>query len=659
MVFPLKGSPGGTVSCPGCGRKKAPPLLPAKRPAQPPANHGIIAAGLSGDGPTPRRPRSLRSLALLGLASLLVLLVLAGVFRIPFRDRSENSAEIVSEAAAPSAGAASPFDVARDTPIWLTADETGVVAQTVTERSKDKSLEAEWRAAYEIVRRGGKAGLALRSDVYEGIGVLLLAPDQIPDVAAISLFGPGHADESIAALSRLPQLKRLELGKVDPDSLTDTAFRHISELTKLEYLDVSNLKSSRQGVSRLANIKPLRVLRMANTRLTDEGLASLSGLSALEDLDISGTKVTSGGLSKLRSLSKLRRLNLQGTIMTVDGLRNLSPLTTLEDLFLPKPKITAVEALGPHFEFMEPPRANALVTDEELSTKAENIRTFIDYVAGLEHLAPLVGLNEARMLIVLDSYDERGEKLMRSKRWSATLPEIPVEMDPQNFPVGPDVSQMQTPTDAFKYLLAYSVLNQRTGVDLKTFRTTLLRKDPWGRRFFLESNVYDLQYINRFKSLISTLIPHLARPSGELLRHIKDFKRITSLDLSGVALRDEDLRHLSSLTTLQVLDLGGSPITGQGLAHLKALVNLKYLRLTGTSVTDEGLMSLIPLEQLTDVVVTQTNVTEKAIERLESEMPRLKLTRQPSSGQPWWVSFDWDSFSGVPTSRVLPRGRPR
>jgi Leucine-rich repeat (LRR) protein len=680
----LKGNPGDTVSCPGCGKQKKipstvvarraadpetpaeiPPSPPAERPAQLPVIYRlIIFVRGSGDASPPGSSPSLRSLVLMGLASLLVLLVLAGVYRFVFRDRSDRSAESASEADASPADGKRPFDVARDTPRWGTPDEAEKVAQTIAETSKDLPLEAEWRAAYEIVKRGGRIGIpGDRQDGLAPMSGLVSATDRNLHVTVISLSGPNHTDESLAALSRLPHLKRLDLKEVDPESITDAGFQHVSDMTKLEYLDVSNLKISRQAVSHFANMKMLRVLRMANTRLNDDGLASLSGLSSLEDLDISGTKVTPEGLSKLRPLSRLRQLNLQGIAMTVEGLRYLSPLTALEELYLPKPKVTAAEALGPHFDFVDYGRPVSGYADDSqafANTKAENIRTFVDYAAGLEHLAPLVRLNEARMLIVLDSYDERGDSLMRSKRWSATLPEIVVEIDFQNLPVGPDLSQMQTPPDAFKYLLAYRVLNQRTGVDLKTFRTPLVRKDPLGRMFFFEPNVYDLQYINRFTGLVSTLIPHLARPSGELLRHIKDFKKITSLDLSGVALRDEHLRHLSNLITLEVLDLGGSPVTGQGLAHLKTLKSLKHLRLTGTSVTDEGLMSLVPLEKLTDVVVTQTNVTDKGIDRIESEMPRLKLTRKPPSGQPWWVSFDWESFTGEPTpNRVLPRGRPR
>jgi Leucine-rich repeat (LRR) protein len=592
----------------------------------------------------------------MGLASLLVLLVLAGAYRIAFRDRSDNSADSASKADASSADDRRPFDVARDSPTWGTPAEAENVAQTIANTSKDVPLEAEWRAAHEIVQRGGRIGVPHDpKSASSAIEDLVSASDRNLHVVVISLSGPNHTDENLAALSRLPHLKRLDLKEVDPDSITDTGFRHVSELTRLEYLDVSNLKISRQAVSYFANMKMLRVLRMANTRLNDDGLASLSALSSLEDLDISGTKVTPEGLSRLRPLSKLRRLNLEGIAITVGGLQHLGPLTTLEDLSLPKPKITAVEALGPHFEFAESERRVSDYRDDRgLKAEAENIRTFIDYAAGLEHLAPLVRLNDIRMVRVFDAYDERGEKLARSTRWSATLPEIPVEVNNQLDFAAPDLTQMQTPSNAFKYLVAYRVLNQRKGVDLGTFRANLLRKDSLGRMFF-EPNVSNLEYIDHYQGLIVRLAPHLARPSGDLLRHIKDFKKITSLDLSGVALRDEHLRHLSNLTTLEVLDLGGSPITGQGLGHLKTLKNLKHLRLTGTSVSDEGLMSLVPLEKLTDVVVTQTNVTEKGIDRIESEMPRLKLTREPSSGQPWWVSFDWESFAGIPPNRVLRR----
>jgi Leucine-rich repeat (LRR) protein len=306
----------------------------------------------------------------MAIASLLLLLALAVLYRIAFHTQPNPAAGPVSDAS--SKAEKTPFDIARDTPIWGVADETQGFPQTPPGTPKDKPLEDEWRAAYEIVKRGGKVGVPEKRGDFNVPDIntlqnLYLSINRNLHVVAIVLSGPNHTDDNLAALSRLPHLKRLDLHEVDPDSITDAGFRHVSGLNQLEYLDVSNQKISRQAVTQFANMKLLRVLRLANTRLNDEGLASLSGLTALEDLDVSGTKVTPGGLSKLKSLSRLRRLNLQGTTMTVDGLRNLSPLTTLEDLFLPKPKVTAVEALGPHFEFMEPVRANPLVSDEEIS----------------------------------------------------------------------------------------------------------------------------------------------------------------------------------------------------------------------------------------------------------------------------------------------------
>src|SRR5262245_11121048 len=112
-VFPLKGNPGDTVPCPGCGKQKkirstevarrspdsevpatVPPSSPAKRPDQLPVIYRlIIFVRGSDDASPPGSSRSLRPLFLMGLVSLFVFLALAGAYRIAFRDRSDNSAD--------------------------------------------------------------------------------------------------------------------------------------------------------------------------------------------------------------------------------------------------------------------------------------------------------------------------------------------------------------------------------------------------------------------------------------------------------------------------------------------------------------------------------------------------------------------------------------
>ena len=676
-VFPLVGNPGDIIACPGCGKEKKVPSTeiarplsdsealekaeptPAKQPPNLPVLYRLIIY-VRGSNPLAAEQGlpPIWSLLKAGAVSLVVFLLLAVVYRGLYRDSSSPPDAPAASVDGSSSTDKGPFDVARDTPAWGTADEAEEVAQTVATTANDRPLEDEWRAAYEIVKRGGRIGVPHRQEAFADlIKAALSATDRNLHVVAIELSGPNHTDENLTALSRLPHLTRLDLSQIDPDTVTDVGFRHVSELAKLEYLDVSNLKISRQAVTNFANMKRLRVLRLANTRLNDDGLSSLSNLVALEDLDVSNTKIKPEGLSHLRALSKLRRLNLRGTSMTTEGLSHLSPLTTLEDLYLPKPAITAVAALGTHFDFVAAaaPRSSAFVTDREIAAQAETVRTFIDYAMGLEHLAPLKRLNDIRMLFVFGAYDEMGGKLAGSERWTATFREIPVEIDYSSDIVAPDISQMRTPDNAFRYLLAYRTSGRRGGQDLKAVRVKLLRRDSVGRMFFDEAAPSQLSYINQCQNLITLLTPHMARPSGSLLRHIQDFTKVTSLDLSGISLRDDDLRNLSNLTALQVLDLGGSPITGQGLSHLKTLKNLKYLRLTGTSVTDKDLTSLVPLERLTDVVLTQTNVTENGIDRIASDMPRLKVTREPSSGQPWWVGFDWESFSDGPMQEAAPR----
>ena len=639
--FPLTGNPGDTVACPGCGKVKrisAPVAQSVKAPSTDPVPEPAPAS--TGPSAPP-----IRFLLLMGGAGLLVFLLLAGIYRVFFHEAESGPAVAAAEDARPPGA----FDAARDVPVWGDSGQAETVVQSAASSSDAKPLEEEWRAAREIISRGGRLGVARRQQAEETLESNL-ALDRNLHVIAIELEGPNHSDENLATLTRLPYLIRLDLSRVDPDTITDVGFKHVSGLSKLEYLDVSSLKISRQAVSELSKLKNLRVFNLAKTRLNDDGLKPLAALTSLESLDASDTKVTGAGFAHLAPLKRLRNLNVRGIRLTPDDLRHLSPLVSLEELYLPVERLTALEVFG--LEAASPPKARfqSTVTSEETARDTAEKEGFIDYVAGVHHLSSLVRLRDIRMLMVFGTYDERGEELLQSPRWTATFPDITVEFDYQGRGDAPDHSQMTTDANRFRYFVASWMTGKRSVKDLPNFRAPLLAVDPAGRRFFQKPEL--LETMKDHQKMVWTLSPYLVRPSGKLLQTLKRMEHVTSLDLSGICVRDEDLANISGLTNLEVLDLGGSPITGKGLAHLSTLKNLKYLRLTGTRVGDDDLKALLPLAKLTDVVVIQTAVTEKGMDWLESEMPRLKVLRKPTGGEPWWLTFDWEKFSVALTGRL-------
>src|SRR5262249_26452534 len=110
---------------------------------------------------------------------------------------------------------------------------------------------------------------------------------------------------------------------------------------------------------------------------------------------------------------------------------------------------------------------------------------------------------------------------------------------------------------------------------------------------------------------------------GSLLRYIKHYSRITSLDLSAYWVQDDDLSYIENLCELEVLSLSGSPITGRGLAHLSKLKRLRYLNLNGTAIfTDDNFKALGDLSNLTDLSIAQTDLSSAQKDVLEDLLPR-------------------------------------
>lgn len=101
----------------------------------------------------------------------------------------------------------------------------------------------------------------------------------------------------------------------------DSALQGISDLTCLEYLDLSDMDLS--DISPLNNLVDLKELDLRNTRVSD--VYYLSTLVKLEKLDLQGTDVSD--IHYLRYLENLEELNLKDTDVS-----DVSPLDTLINL---------------------------------------------------------------------------------------------------------------------------------------------------------------------------------------------------------------------------------------------------------------------------------------------------------------------------------------
>ncbi|MCL1890309.1 MAG: FHIPEP family type III secretion protein, partial [Desulfovibrionaceae bacterium] len=149
-------------------------------------------------------------------------------------------------------------------------------------------------------------------------------------------------DTGLAHLSGMTHLRKLDLS--DSTAITDAGLTHLSGLTRLRKLDLSGATEiTDAGLARLSGLTRLRKLDLSGaTGITDAGLAHLSGLTRLRKLDLSGaTGITDAGLAHLSGLTHLRELDLSGAKRITDaGLAHLSGLKDLYCLKLNRTKIT-------------------------------------------------------------------------------------------------------------------------------------------------------------------------------------------------------------------------------------------------------------------------------------------------------------------------------
>jgi len=129
----------------------------------------------------------------------------------------------------------------------------------------------------------------------------------------------------------------------------------------------------------------------------------------------------------------------------------------------------------------------------------------------------------------------------------------------------------------------------------------------------------DLKYLRCLTSLTELNLRGLHLINNTGLKHLTSLISLTSLDLSGTRIDGKGLVHLSPLTSLTSLRLFDTNIADEGLSHLKTLTALKHLDLSSTKVSDEGCKTLKMLTSLTKLDLwALTNITDEGVKHLSS-----------------------------------------
>lgn len=139
--------------------------------------------------------------------------------------------------------------------------------------------------------------------------------------------------EAVAGLAKLTNLEQLYLWGITVD---DADIQKLSNLTKLQVIDLTFSDISGESLKVLAKLPNLVSIRLDGCDVTDEQLEVLSDKTELIELYLSKTKVTDAGLKHVRNMKKLILLDLSDCEITDSGLSSLGHFPQLRSLWLSK-----------------------------------------------------------------------------------------------------------------------------------------------------------------------------------------------------------------------------------------------------------------------------------------------------------------------------------
>jgi F-box/leucine-rich repeat protein 14 len=183
---------------------------------------------------------------------------------------------------------------------------------------------------------------------------------EVANLKKLKRFGCRLADvsgEGIQHLAGLTELTRLELRET---SIDDGSLNIIGNLSKLEYLDISECRTLKgKTIGELGKLTGLKYLELREIKkVRDDNFAALGTLTNLTELNLEATQITDKSAPTLLKMQKLERLSVAGSQMGDEGMVQLSQLPALKWLnlrnSLPKPEtIAALKAAKPGIEILE------------------------------------------------------------------------------------------------------------------------------------------------------------------------------------------------------------------------------------------------------------------------------------------------------------------
>ena len=499
-------------------------------------------------------------------------------------------------------------------------------------------------------------------------------PEPSPDAPTTS---PTTQAEAVAEITKLggefvldPKSGEVIEVRLDVTQITDAGLVHLSGLTSLTTLYLSDTQVTDAGLKHLKNMASLNTLFLNNTQITDAGLAHLTDLASLSILSLRDTQVTAFKVLDMRAAQSLKvdigtgiggmgsgniggmgSGSIGGFSSQGNQLVNL-PENAPPPLVLPE-TVAAIETLGASVNINESPTSyvpgnpgpvgpvvivgfqDTKVTDAELEQLIEHMKKITSRTelnlsgmqitdAGLEHMKELPNLKG--LFLSNTQITDAGLEHLKGLTGLERLWLFHTQITDAGLEHLKGLTSLQ-------YLnLSSTQITDAGMVHLKGL-TNLIRVEIEFTRITIagakELNAIVFEHQSDIRRAIREAVPKEQADAIAAIKKLGGRARLdsksgeaVSVSLDATQITDAGLEHVKHLTSLQILDLTGTQITDAGLVHLRGMTGLGALMLRDTQITDAGLEHLKGLTSLEGLSLNNTQITDTGLAEIKAALPR-------------------------------------
>jgi internalin A len=416
-----------------------------------------------------------------------------------------------------------------------------------------------------VARMSSLNDLSISAKSVTNEGLRKLAP---LNLRRLSLYGIKISDECVATIAQFKELESLSLRNYssNKDNVGDAGVAHLTDLTKLESLDLEGTKVTDVGMASLAGLVYLKSLTLSQTAVTNDGLKHLAGMRGLTTLNIDTSGVSDAGLVHIAHLAQLEGLKL-GVISSDAAFEQLGKLTSLKRL------------------------------EAHVGNTSDAAWSCVDNLVGLESLRLMgPGVDDVAMTHIARLSALKSLNIQNSRVTDEGLSQMARLSNLEHF------SLYRSPITA-DGLRSLSTLKRLTWLslggitDMGTAGLESLALSP---------SIETMNLGNDF---------HVATITEDEVGRLAALPKLRFLQLSSIEVTDRGAKVLSQFPALAELSMDGGhcSLTDEGLASLAKTVHLTTLS-TGGVFTKQGLDALARAKSLKHVILSTNDLPPEAVE---------------------------------------------